>query len=99
MFGTFRDVNKNLGDGVSSTVDTREEAAQAFQEDGMKLRTYTMDEVARHTTKEDCWVVLHGRVLDVTEFLPRHPGGERMLLAFGGKDATKTFESIHPAGV
>jgi len=27
---------------------------------------FTVEEVAKHTTKEDCWVILHGRVLNVT---------------------------------
>merc|ERR1719230_1576696 len=30
---------------------------------------YTMDEVAKHTSKSDCWVVVDGQVLDVTKFL------------------------------
>ena len=32
------------------------------------------DEVARHSTKDDCWVIIHGRAYDVTEFMPEHPG-------------------------
>lgn len=34
------------------------------------MKEYTMDEVAKHTTKDDCWVVISGQVLDVTNFLP-----------------------------
>jgi len=60
---------------------------------------YSMEEVAKHTTKEDCWVVLHGRVLDVTKFLGEHPGGELAILTFAGKDATAEFDMIHPPDV
>merc|ERR1740121_3017910 len=35
---------------------------------------YTLEEVAKHTTKSDCWVVVNGEVLDVTKFLSEHPG-------------------------
>lgn len=35
----------------------------------------------------------------MTNFLPDHPGGERVLLSFAGKNATETFNSIHPPGV
>jgi len=60
---------------------------------------YTMEEVAKHTTKSDCWVVLHGRVLNVTSFLSAHPGGELAIITFGGKDATAEFDMIHPPDV
>merc|ERR1719230_926999 len=30
---------------------------------------YSMEEVAKHTSKSDCWVVVDGQVLDVTSFL------------------------------
>merc|ERR1719398_675257 len=60
---------------------------------------YTLEEVAKHTTKEDCWVVVNGQVLNVTKFLPDHPGGELAILTFAGKDATAEFDMIHPPDV
>ncbi|KAF4727846.1 hypothetical protein FOZ62_030072, partial [Perkinsus olseni] len=60
---------------------------------------YTMEEVAKHNTDTDCWVVLNGEVLDVTDFLPEHPGGKLAIMTFAGKDATKEFNMIHPADV
>merc|ERR1719336_3310098 len=60
---------------------------------------FTMEEVAKHTTKSDCWVILHNRVLDVTSFLSEHPGGELAILTFAGKDATEEFDMIHPPDV
>lgn len=35
----------------------------------------TLEELAMHNTKEDCWVGYKGNVYDVTEWLPKHPGG------------------------
>jgi len=60
---------------------------------------YSMEEVAKHVTKGDCWVVLHGRVLNVSNFLSEHPGGELAILTFAGKDATAEFDMIHPPDV
>merc|ERR1719498_2147765 len=60
---------------------------------------YSLADVAKHTTKEDCWVVVNGQVLDVTKFLPDHPGGELAILTFAGKDATAEFNMIHPGDV
>ncbi|SPQ23653.1 1947a1d9-dc8d-4ccd-8067-7ae122f40deb [Thermothielavioides terrestris] len=53
-------------------------------------------EVAKHNKADDCWVIVHGRAYDVTEFLPEHPGGTKIILKYAGKDATEEFEPIHP---
>ncbi len=50
-------------------------------------------------TKDDCWVVVNGEVLDVTKFLPDHPGGELAIMTFAGKDATEEFNMLHPPDV
>merc|ERR1719160_543996 len=59
----------------------------------------TLEEVGKHVTKEDCWVVVAGDVLNVTSFLPEHPGGELAIMTFAGKDATHEFNMIHPPDV
>merc|ERR550514_1737060 len=59
----------------------------------------TKEEVAKHVTNTDCWVILHGRVLNVTNFLKEHPGGELAIMTFAGKDATEEFDMIHPPDV
>ncbi|KAI1265835.1 FMN-dependent dehydrogenase [Xylariaceae sp. FL1019] len=53
-------------------------------------------EVATHDNKDSCWVVVHGKAYDVTEFLPEHPGGMKIILKYAGKDATAEFDPIHP---
>merc|ERR1711907_774702 len=59
------------------------------------MEEYTMDEVAKHNTSKDCWVVVGDMVLNVTEFLPDHPGGKKAILLFAGKDATEEFDMLH----
>jgi len=42
-----------------------------------------------------CWIVVHGRLYDVGDFLHAHPGGrERLLRYAGGADATDAFEAV-----
>merc|ERR1719433_1630419 len=60
---------------------------------------YTLEEVAKHTSKSDCWVVVNGEVLNVTNFLSEHPGGELAILTFAGRDASEEFNMIHPPDV
>lgn len=33
------------------------------------------DELKKHISKDDCWVILHSKVYDVTSFVHEHPGG------------------------
>ena len=55
------------------------------------------EEVGKHNQKSDCWVIVHGKVYDVTSFLDEHPGGSAIILKYAGKDATKAFDPIHPS--
>src|SRR5689334_5031430 len=56
----------------------------------------TGEEIAQHNSRESCWVIVHGKAYDVTEFLPEHPGGPKIILKYAGKDATEEYEPIHP---
>jgi cytochrome b involved in lipid metabolism len=56
-------------------------------------RAFTAREVASHASRASCWIVLSGRVLDVTRFLDEHPGGEDILLHHAGRDCTSDFEA------
>ncbi|CRG88625.1 L-lactate dehydrogenase (cytochrome) [Talaromyces islandicus] len=56
----------------------------------------TGQQVAAHNSKDSCWVIVHGKAYDVTDFLPEHPGGSKIILKYAGKDATEEFEPIHP---
>ncbi|CAK7231237.1 hypothetical protein SCUCBS95973_007843 [Sporothrix curviconia] len=55
-------------------------------------------DVAAHNSRSSCWVIVAGRVYDVTDFLDEHPGGAQSILRFAGRDATEEFELIHPPG-
>ena len=56
---------------------------------------YTVDDVSKHDRENDCWVIVHDRVYDVTTFVPKHPGGNMIRVNAGG-ECTALFESYHP---
>ena len=58
---------------------------------------FTQEEVSKHDTFNDCWVIYNGFVYDITEFLGKHPGGAEFILNKGGKDITDLFhdENFH----
>ena len=53
---------------------------------------YTKEEVAKHTTKESCWIIAHNNVYNATEFINHHPGGKFVILSKAGTDVTKHFK-------
>ena len=63
---------------------------------GQRYRLFTAEEVRRHSTPDDCWLIAHGRVYDVTTFLQRHPAGDRSIMRHAGTDSTIDFD-FHPA--
>ena len=58
-----------------------------------KTKEYTLEEVAKHKTKGDAWIVIHNKVADITKWIPNHPGGD-IIMKGVGKDATKLFDNI-----
>ena len=56
--------------------------------------SYTIEEVNKHCTENDCWIVIGNKVLDVTPFLSQHPAGPAIILKFGGKDVTEDLKII-----
>lgn len=40
--------------------------------DVSKRRLITAEELAKHNTEKDCWIEVHGLVMDVTEFLAEY---------------------------
>lgn len=64
----------------------------------MKKIGLTAEEIKKHSSHESCWIVIHGNVFDVTDFLPEHPGGQAIILKYAGADATEAYDPIHPPG-
>lgn len=57
----------------------------------------TLQEVEKHNTEEDCWIIVKNKVYDCTEYLELHPGGVDSITINAGADATEDFVAIHSA--
>ncbi|KAI4980826.1 cytochrome b5-like [Hordeum vulgare subsp. vulgare] len=57
-------------------------------------KVYSFQEVRKHSERQDCWLIISGKVYDVTPYMEEHPGGDEVLLACTGKDATADFDDI-----
>lgn len=49
------------------------------------------EEIEKHKTISSAWVLFKEDVLDITGFLPIHPGGDELLLPYLGKDISLAF--------
>ncbi|ORY66002.1 FMN-dependent dehydrogenase-domain-containing protein [Pseudomassariella vexata] len=56
-------------------------------------------ELSRHNTKHDCWIAIHSKVWDLTEFIDEHPGGAGILLRCAGKNATNDYDQVHAPAI
>jgi cytochrome b involved in lipid metabolism len=53
----------------------------------------TLDEVGKHQTRTDCWIIIEGSVYDVSGFIEQHPGGAESMIPYCGKDGTVAFQT------
>lgn len=58
---------------------------------------YTLEEVAKHNAKDDCWQVIDGTVYDFTSYISsdEHPGGGAMIKDCG-TDASEAYANRPP---
>jgi len=57
------------------------------------VQSFTLKEVADHNYADDAWIIIHDKVYNITNWIPRHPGGN-VILARAGKDGTDIFERL-----
>ncbi|RMZ05095.1 hypothetical protein D0860_06103 [Hortaea werneckii] len=54
-------------------------------------------EITKHATPDNCWIVVNGKVYDLTAFAPNHPGGPDMIYKYAGIDGSKVYNDFHAA--
>ncbi|KAI3783852.1 hypothetical protein L1987_42940 [Smallanthus sonchifolius] len=57
-------------------------------------KTLVFDDVAKHNKIDDCWIIISGKVYDVTPFMDDHPGGGEVMRKATGKDATVDYGDV-----
>ncbi|XP_017466884.1 PREDICTED: cytochrome b5 [Rhagoletis zephyria] len=59
-----------------------------------EVKLYSREEISKHNTNKNTWLIIHNNVYDVSAFLNEHPGGEEVLIEQAGKEATENFEDV-----
>lgn len=55
----------------------------------------TTEEISKHNTANDCYLIVKNSVYSVTTFIDKHPGGRQRILDMCGKEASTIFSAIH----
>lgn len=58
-------------------------------------KAYSLAMVAQHKNAASCWTAIDGKVYDLTNWIPQHPGGAQNILAICGIDATQAYQAQH----
>ena len=91
----LRSLSLKTGPASEKVKSLLEDPLKKIEVEIKKLPKVTMEEVLKHNQEKDCWVVIHGVVYDVTDFLLFHPGGKAMLLKHCGTDGSYAFDGIN----
>lgn len=88
----------NSGDVMVSEQDKQEEDTNNNMEEEkpgeVEQATFSMEEVAKHNSAEDCWLLIEGKVYDVTGFIAsgNHGGGDAIIEGCG-IDSTELYNT------
>ena len=86
FFGQFSNNNKPKStQGNTNTVQQESISNEA--------KEITISEVAKHNSKSDCWMIIDGKVYDITNYFGQHPGRDETMMPYCGKDGTDGYET------
>ena len=97
------------GSSSEREVGATHHLAKLFSTGTLKLEVYTNTSVTSPTEEgirvselaqkndptEQCWMAIDNKVYDLTDFHNIHPGGQMILQAYYGLDATESFVKVH----
>ncbi len=60
-----------------------------------KKSGFTVADVATHNSATDCYTIVGDKVYGLTDWISKHPGGEKAILGLCGVNATEAFTKQH----
>ncbi|KLJ13553.1 nitrate reductase (NADH) [Blastomyces silverae] len=96
---TFRHPTEpGSGEGGWMKPSTEEQIDEIRPEVAAPQKQFTREEIEKHDSESDCWIVINNKVYDATSVLGWHPGGPAAIMAHAGRvhaETTEEFDSIH----
>jgi len=96
-----RDASSGVPRSVPAVAQQKAAAPQLdFKEVDPTTKLFTRAEVALHNKRDDLWLIVRGKVYDISSYVHLHQGGEAALLRVAGGEATEQVEGPqHPGTV
>lgn len=91
-------VEPATGDGGWMKPSLEDQQEEAKRKASVMEKQFPREEIEKHHTEDDCWIVVNGGVYDATSVLSWHPGGKAAIMAHAGRvhaETTEEYESIH----
>jgi nitrate reductase (NAD(P)H) len=85
-FGTLLEIQGEAKEEAPVPIDTKESTEK---------KLLSLEEVKKHNTEHDVWIIIKNKVYDCTDYLELHPGGLDSITINAGEDATEDFVAIH----
>jgi len=84
---------KPTSSGAPSTPSTPPQTPTQNPAGNTSNSTLTMAELAKHNSTSDCWLLISGKIYNVTSYLQAHPGGVAVIAPTCGTDATAAYDT------
>ena len=97
VFGTI--VGKKIPIKPRTSIQQMDQNGNGSAKKTVELPKLTMAEVEQHNSEEDCWVVINGKVYDLTDFAEEHPASPESIIELAGQDGTEAFEAVHSESI
>ncbi|KAJ4756999.1 Cytochrome B5-like protein [Rhynchospora pubera] len=90
LFPKPKSNNNNNKKGTGTGTGGKFKHAQSTANANNPTTYYTNEQVSKHNTRTDCWIIVKHKVYDVTSYVEEHPGGDA-ILNNAGRDSTEGF--------
>lgn len=88
---TTSNLNSNSNNTVGKTINRSTTPSSG-------TTVLTSQEVAKHNTNFDCWIIVNSNVYNISNYASSHPGGTRNITNYCGKESTQAYETKGGAG-
>jgi len=108
IFNTEKQVNENTilapiiqqdETNIEMKIEEKKEdkpvVVKSASTDTVKVKTFTLAEVAANASVTSCYSVVNGSVYNLTSWISKHPGGERAIKSICGTDGSDGFNGKH----
>ena len=98
---TFDQINSTKGvatspSGTTKTNTTTTTPTKTTTSTKVTSITLSMEEISDHNKQTDCWILISGKVYNITSYFGSHPGGSQVMALTCGKDATAAYYTQDP---